>query len=403
MKLAQFTQQCVCHLLRTGDCLYAAMRACLSGAQRAGALLRRPAAGVVQHVVRRSWPRVNVLRFQGCRQLSSRGGDPDFHGGHSLDDFTLHELSSRRGDFDGDSYVLHDDDIDAVLSLEDFPEVAADAGSQHSEPSVVVETAPPSKRAATPFLSRKRFRTFRPLPRRLVKQLDDVELFKATELQAQVRGLRMWCMVTCVAVAEWLYPSLGGPWPQALPHVVQGKDTVITAETGSGKTLCYVIPFLARRMQWLSEATRSEAARPRMLVVAPGHELCNQVADVIRSIDASAKVLVVTGKRKPQHKAVAAADVLIATPDAARRITEGPSGSAPTPATGNGGGPSTGQQAPFAMVVMDEADMLIGSFKAPLEAVLEATSGVARGDAQRRTQKVGWGPQHVFCAVRARK
>ena len=87
--------------------------------------------------------------------------------------------------------MLHDDDIDAVLSLEDFPEVAADAGSQHSEPSVVVETAPPSKRAATPFLSRKRFRTFSPLPRRLVKQLDDVELFKATELQAQVRGLRI--------------------------------------------------------------------------------------------------------------------------------------------------------------------------------------------------------------------
>ena len=68
----------------------------------------------------------------------------------------------------------------------------------------------------------------------------------------------------------------------ALPVVMAGKDAVVTAETGSGKTLMYALPALARCKGMM---TTGKGAKPDCVVLAPSHELCRQIDTVIRSID----------------------------------------------------------------------------------------------------------------------
>jgi ATP-dependent RNA helicase RhlE len=62
---------------------------------------------------------------------------------------------------------------------------------------------------------------------------------------------------------------------QAIPLVLAGKDLVVTAQTGTGKTLAFALPALSLL------ARRGKSKRNRMLVLAPTRELCIQVEQVI--------------------------------------------------------------------------------------------------------------------------
>ena len=61
---------------------------------------------------------------------------------------------------------------------------------------------------------------------------------------------------------------------RAIPIALDGRDLIGTAQTGTGKTLGYLLPTLSRLAQ-------SPGARNRMLVLVPTRELCLQVAQVI--------------------------------------------------------------------------------------------------------------------------
>jgi ATP-dependent RNA helicase RhlE len=58
----------------------------------------------------------------------------------------------------------------------------------------------------------------------------------------------------------------------AIPHALEGKDVVATAQTGTGKTLAFLIPIMERLLQ---TSTPGIAA----LVLVPTRELAMQVAD----------------------------------------------------------------------------------------------------------------------------
>ena len=63
---------------------------------------------------------------------------------------------------------------------------------------------------------------------------------------------------------------------QAIPAVLQGRDTYISSETGTGKTLAYLLPLLAR----LDASPRSL----QVVILAPTHELALQIQDQVRTL-----------------------------------------------------------------------------------------------------------------------
>lgn len=93
----------------------------------------------------------------------------------------------------------------------------------------------------------------------------------------------------------------------ALPSIMGGRDVVITAETGSGKTMLFALPALARLA----------SPRPSSLILSPTKELCKQIYGVIRSVDSDAPVSLLGGDRAPR----ASPAILIGTPSAVQTVS----------------------------------------------------------------------------------
>lgn len=66
---------------------------------------------------------------------------------------------------------------------------------------------------------------------------------------------------------------------QAIPLILEGKDVMASAPTGTGKTAAFVLPAL----QNLSESEIKPGNGPRVLVLTPTRELAKQVSDNIYS------------------------------------------------------------------------------------------------------------------------
>ena len=119
------------------------------------------------------------------------------------------------------------------------------------------------------------------------------------------------------AVSEKGYTTPTPIQQQAIPPILQGRDLMGSAQTGTGKTAGFTLPLLQRLAA--TPAPRSGRRPLRALVVTPTRELAAQVAD---SIDAYSKWLplksaVVFGgvSINPQkQKLVRGVDVLVATP-----------------------------------------------------------------------------------------
>lgn len=97
----------------------------------------------------------------------------------------------------------------------------------------------------------------------------------------------------------------------AIPMVVEGRDVVGCAQTGTGKTAAFVLPLMQR--------IKAAPGGPRALVVTPTRELAQQIEEVAAQVAKHTKhrVAVVYGGvgYEPQIKALKrGVDVLVATP-----------------------------------------------------------------------------------------
>ena len=109
---------------------------------------------------------------------------------------------------------------------------------------------------------------------------------------------------------------------QAIGPVLNGRDVLATAQTGSGKTAAYVLPVLQLLMA--TAASRDDAPQKRItqvLVLVPTRELATQVSDVLRDLarplKKSIKVGTVFGgvSINPQMMSLrSGTDVVVATP-----------------------------------------------------------------------------------------
>src|SRR4051812_28505955 len=121
------------------------------------------------------------------------------------------------------------------------------------------------------------------------------------------------------AVADQGYAAMTPIQAKAIPLVLQGRDVMGAAQTGTGKTAGFSIPLLQKMLR--HETTSVSPARHpvRALVLAPTRELADQVAQNIKAYakHSSLRVAVVFGgiDMKPQTLELkGGVEVLIATP-----------------------------------------------------------------------------------------
>jgi ATP-dependent RNA helicase RhlE len=121
------------------------------------------------------------------------------------------------------------------------------------------------------------------------------------------------------AVANSGYTSMTPIQAKAIPIVLQGRDVMGAAQTGTGKTAAFTLPLLQRMMNH-ENASASPARHPvRALVLAPTRELAVQVAESVAKYAKQTQLrsTVVFGgmDMKPQTAELkAGVEVLIATP-----------------------------------------------------------------------------------------
>jgi superfamily II DNA/RNA helicase len=77
----------------------------------------------------------------------------------------------------------------------------------------------------------------------------------------------------------------------SIPSVLSGKDVVIAAETGSGKTYSYLLPLIDKlrgteeySLDVVSDKEVSPPARKVLLVLCPNVQLCEQVVRMANSL-----------------------------------------------------------------------------------------------------------------------
>ena len=101
---------------------------------------------------------------------------------------------------------------------------------------------------------------------------------------------------------------------QAIPVVLQGRDVVASAQTGTGKTAAFTLPVL----QLVGQAAKGQKA-PRALIVTPTRELAQQidaVADKLCAVTGQRVATVIGGERYDRQlkRLKVGCDVLVATP-----------------------------------------------------------------------------------------
>ena len=101
---------------------------------------------------------------------------------------------------------------------------------------------------------------------------------------------------------------------QAIPHVLEGRDLIAAASTGTGKTAAFLLPVLS-----VLPRARGRNRAPRVLVVSPTRELAQQIARTCMQISRKTGHFTTTvfggTPYGPQIKELrGGTDVLIATP-----------------------------------------------------------------------------------------
>jgi superfamily II DNA/RNA helicase len=116
------------------------------------------------------------------------------------------------------------------------------------------------------------------------------------------------------AVADCGYTEPTPIQAQAIPHILQARDVVGLAQTGTGKTAGFILPMLE-----ILAGGRARARMPRSLVLTPTRELAAQVAENFdeygKNLKLSKAILTGGSAMGDQMKLLdRGVDVLVATP-----------------------------------------------------------------------------------------
>jgi ATP-dependent RNA helicase RhlE len=151
------------------------------------------------------------------------------------------------------------------------------------------------------------------------------------------------------------------PYPiqkEAIPAILEGKDVLGIAKTGSGKTASYVLPILTN----LQGQTRTKNRHVNVLVLVPTRELAGQVKDVFQQFGSTlpdrVKTIAVFGgvSINTQMQAMQNANVLVATPGRLLELVES----------------NAVHLSSISTLVLDEADKMLNlGFKSEMDKIFD--------------------------------
>ncbi|WP_413283363.1 DEAD/DEAH box helicase [Vibrio sp. MA40-2] len=106
---------------------------------------------------------------------------------------------------------------------------------------------------------------------------------------------------------------------KAIPHVLEGKDVLAGAQTGTGKTAAYGLPIIHNLMHKTKPTHDSSQRRVRSLILVPTRELAQQVFDSLISYAEHCDLRIVvayggTSLQVQRNNLKNGADILVATP-----------------------------------------------------------------------------------------
>ncbi len=118
------------------------------------------------------------------------------------------------------------------------------------------------------------------------------------------------------ALAEKEYTHASPIQEQAIPHLLEGRDLVGCAQTGTGKTAAFALPILHRLS---ASPTRPHPRSPRALILSPTRELAGQIAESFaaygKHVNLTHAVIYGGVGQDRQVRALARGiDILVATP-----------------------------------------------------------------------------------------
>ena len=117
-------------------------------------------------------------------------------------------------------------------------------------------------------------------------------------------------ILKAVAKLGWLEPTL--IQEKAIPLMLEGKDVLIRARTGSGKTAAFAIPLI-QKILLNKRAQKKQDIKG--LIIAPSKELCKQTHDVIISLTIKCSREVNVVDVSPQVDLIAQKPLLNQKPD----------------------------------------------------------------------------------------
>ena len=102
----------------------------------------------------------------------------------------------------------------------------------------------------------------------------------------------------------------------AIPHLLEGRDLIGLAQTGTGKTAAFGLPLIEKL---LADERRPDNRTTRTLILAPTRELVNQIAESLKKFirKSPLRINVVVGGvsiNKQQLQLEKGTDILVATP-----------------------------------------------------------------------------------------
>jgi ATP-dependent RNA helicase DeaD len=168
------------------------------------------------------------------------------------------------------------------------------------------------------------------------------------------------------ALAERNYNDATPVQSAVLSNEVEGRDILVSAQTGSGKTVAYGLAIASTILG--EKETMGEAAAPAALIIAPTRELALQVERELNWLYhyAGARIVSCVGgmdSRTERRKLTGGVHIVVGTPGRLRDHIER-------------GGLMIGE---LAAIVLDEADeMLDLGFREDLEFILDATPAARR-------------------------